>query len=220
MSNMGKSLALVLILIMAVSSLNLLMIKPASAQSISKPSVPQFSLTVSGASTVQITITNQPLILTLNNESLYYNVRVKQHTEQNWTELYTNNNPDIIALKGTIPIQSNSNITVLTYSNSDNQKLVQLDFQVEAMYGYYFTQEPASHDPFVPSQSAFGILADGESGWSPIQSITIPANTSLSPTPTVPEFPLWTTPFLLIIMMAAGLSVCFKKHTHGEGEWA
>ena len=40
----NKNLAIVLILIMAVSSLSLLMVKPASAQSIPKPSVPEFTL--------------------------------------------------------------------------------------------------------------------------------------------------------------------------------
>jgi parallel beta-helix repeat protein len=34
------------------------------------------------------------------------------------------------------------------------------------------------------------------------------------PTPTVPEFQLWTIPLLLIIMVAAGLLVYHKKHKH------
>ena len=35
---------------------------------------------------------------------------------------------------------------------------------------------------------------------------------STSPTPSVPEFQMWTIPMLLTIMLAAGLLVYFKKH--------
>ncbi len=120
----------------------------------------------------------------MNNESLYYNVRVKGHLEDNWTELYTYNSPDLVTLKGTIPIQSNSQYTVLSYSAIGYLKNTQVDFQAEAIYGAYSTQEPASHDPFAPSQTAFRILADGESGWSGTQTIIIGETSSSSPTPT------------------------------------
>ncbi len=44
MGNIGKSLALVLIIIMAISSLTLMLVKPASAQTIPSPAVPEFTL--------------------------------------------------------------------------------------------------------------------------------------------------------------------------------
>jgi hypothetical protein len=44
MGNMGKSLALMLMLMMAISSLTMLMVKPVNAESIPKPSVPQFTI--------------------------------------------------------------------------------------------------------------------------------------------------------------------------------
>jgi len=44
MNNISKSLAIVLILTMAISSLNLIMVKPANAQTIPKPSVPEFTV--------------------------------------------------------------------------------------------------------------------------------------------------------------------------------
>ena len=47
---------------------------------------------------------------------------------------------------------------------------------------------------------------------TPTQTQT-PTNTPL-PTPTVPEFPSWTIPLLLNIMVAAGLLVYHKKHKH------
>ena len=151
---------------------------------ISRPAGPQFTLKLIGGYVVQLTIQNQPLVLTMDNESLYYNVRVKGHLEEKWTELYTLNDPDLVILKGTIPIQSDSQSTVLDYP----VKTGQIDFQVEAMYGVYLTQEPASHDPFLHSITAFNILADGESGWSPSQTITVPESTP-SPTPTLSPSP-------------------------------
>ena len=44
MGSSGKSFALILILIMAISSLSLLVLKPANAQIIPKPSVPEFTV--------------------------------------------------------------------------------------------------------------------------------------------------------------------------------
>ena len=189
------------------------MIKPALAQSIPKPSVPEFTLNLIDSSDVQIIIENQQLVLTLSNESLYYNIRVKEHNSDNWTELYTNNRPDLPILKGTIPIQSDSQNTTLDYSIRGYSQGTKLDFQVIAMYGYYYTQEPASHDPLVPSQTAFGVLADGESIWSPTQTLTIGQNSSTAtPTSSVPEFPSLTIPLLLSIVLAiAGLLVYHKK---------
>ena len=201
MGTIGKSFALILILIMAISSVGLLAVKPVSAQSIPKPSVPQFTLNLIDSSNIQIIIENQPLILTLSNESLYYNIGVKEHNSDNWIELYTNNRPDLPTLKGTIPIQSDSQNTTLDYPTYGYSKGTELDFQTIAMYGYYYIQEPASHDPLVPSQTAFGVLADGESGWSPTQTITIPASSNLpTSTPTVPEFPITSIFSVLVVL--------------------
>lgn len=146
---------------------------------ITRPSVPQFTLRAVNGYLVELTIQNQPLVLTMDNESLYYDVRVKGHLEEKWTELYTYNDPDLVILKGTIPPQSDSQYTVLYCPEYG-----QVDFQVEAMYGVYLTQEPASHDPFLHSIIAFNILADGESGWSNTQTITIPEANTPSPIPT------------------------------------
>lgn len=43
MGSISKSFALILILIVVIASLSLIMIKPASAQTVPKPSVPEFT---------------------------------------------------------------------------------------------------------------------------------------------------------------------------------
>jgi hypothetical protein len=105
MNSKGKSLTLLLILILAVSSM--FTFKPANAQSVPKPSVPGFSVRfvdasynvsstnaytglsetnpVSNASIV-FTVFNQPFVSP--NYQLYFNIRVKPHYADNWTEIY------------------------------------------------------------------------------------------------------------------------------------
>ncbi len=78
---------------MAISSLSLMMIKPANAQT-SKPSVPEFSLKLidfSGAKAIELSIKNQPFESYQDNGqtiSLYYNVHFKLHNSDSWTALY------------------------------------------------------------------------------------------------------------------------------------
>ena len=69
MGRLSKSFALLLVLIMALSSLGLLIIKPACAQSIPQPSVPEFTLKVVQDSfnvpisySIEVTIKNQPFV--------------------------------------------------------------------------------------------------------------------------------------------------------------
>lgn len=94
MGCIGKGLVLVLILIMAVSCLSLMMVKPASAQAIPMPAVPQFKVRfVSASSTIEISIESQPFAYS-NNGTVYqeyFNIRVKAHSAENWTEVYIYN---------------------------------------------------------------------------------------------------------------------------------
>jgi hypothetical protein len=72
-----------------------MMAKPANAQTIPSPSVPQFTVRfVNSSSThnyiIEISIESQPFAYS-NNGSLiqeYFNIRVKQHSAENWTEVY------------------------------------------------------------------------------------------------------------------------------------
>jgi len=113
MGKVGKSLALALILVMAISCAGLLVVKPTSAQSIPNPSVPQFTIKFVNASyastttnsytgqsqtqlidnnSIEITIKNQPFNYSNNGSTyqIYFNMRVKPHFSNidNWTEVY------------------------------------------------------------------------------------------------------------------------------------
>ena len=118
MGSISKSFALFIILIIATSSLSLLIVRPASAQtpmpspvSIPKPSIPEFTLKFvhtyyfetttdpnTGVNrtqqydnnTIAVTIKNQPYADSINgsNYHLFYDVRMKPHLEKKWTELY------------------------------------------------------------------------------------------------------------------------------------
>jgi hypothetical protein len=92
----------------------------------------------------------------------------------------------------------------------------QLDFQIQALVGhnstYWYIQHPFT--PTVGGYSAPAVAYDSASGWSNTQTITIGETASIlpTPTPTVPEFPLWTIPLILGMMLAsAGLLVYHKK---------
>jgi hypothetical protein len=207
----------VIILTLAVSSL--IMIKPASAQSIPKPSVPEFALeyvenpydTQAGYhienKSVEVTIKNQPFVTYLAADShrqinLYYNISYKEHNEEQWSYCY-----DYFSA-------SSSNYTIVTIglgTMADRGTIGNLsgeaDFRVQALVGYYSSRE------FLPDTYIYSFFGE-TSGWSNTQTLTIPdTSVSASPTttPSVPEFQSLAIPLILIIMLAAGL-VYFKKH--------
>jgi hypothetical protein len=116
MRNLGKIIPLLVVFVLAVPSL--LIIQPANAQTIPKPSVPDFTLkyvdnsydvpaTVSTPNpytnettilpgyhvsnkSIEVIITNQPFAYSNNDSTyhLYYNVQSKPHFGGNWTERY------------------------------------------------------------------------------------------------------------------------------------
>ena len=113
MGRIGKSFTLILILIMAISSLSLLMVKPTFAQTIPSSTAPQFTIKFVNASytvTTTNSYTGQSQTQLINNNSIeiriknqhfdysnngltyqiYFNVRVKPHfsNTDNWTEVY------------------------------------------------------------------------------------------------------------------------------------
>ncbi len=92
----------------------------------------------------------------------------------------------------------------------------QIDFQAEALVGRNSTYWYVQH-PLFPQYGGFNepaIAYDSDSAWSNTQTVTIgEISASPTPTPTVPEIPLWSTSLLLSIMFATvGLLVHFKKH--------
>ena len=217
MGNIRKGFSL-LVVILAVSSL--MMVESAFAQSIPKPSVPDFTVQFVDSSydiptahsfdpytgqeitnqgyhvekkSIDVKIKNQPFepFYMENGRpiNLYYNIRIKGHFEQNWTELYR-------PVYGFPKQSTDSDYTVFSYTwveHSETQigtRMIilragaQADFQVEAMIGYIADSGPFSN------RSPREYFEGETSGWSNAQSITIgETSASISLSPTVPEFP-------------------------------
>jgi hypothetical protein len=213
MCSTGKSFTLVLILIIAISSLSLMMLKPANAQT-SKPSVPEFSLKIidfSGAKAIELSIKNQPFESYQDNGqtiSLYYNVHFKLRNSDSWTALYycgdvfpTHSSSEYIKLDYPLTLTSPGSSSYYLLKEKDGNYYIlsqisandQIDFRVQAMEGY------------LTSASFTGETSD----WTNVQTITIPgASTSPNPTPTptIPEFPtLAILPLFVVLLIAAGI---------------
>jgi len=186
MDRVSKFLSLWLVVILAFSIL--LMAKPVDAQTIPKPSVPEFTLnfvdksltTIDGvyydSKTIQVTIANQPSL----NHSLFYNVRYRMNNG-NWMDIYT--------MDDAYPLQSDSEYTIISVylHPQGNDTFVPpnsiVDVQVEAMIGYIHR----SYNPNHKSQlDMYPYVFTGEtSGWSNTQTVTIPdSSSSVTPTPT------------------------------------
>jgi hypothetical protein len=164
---MSKRLALLLIAILAVSSL--IMVESAFAQSITKPSVPEFTVKLVKHSydvpttysidkytgenvthpgyrvenkTMEISIKNPPTFYG-ENYTLYYNVRVKGHFdfENSWVELYYYSDSS----SGNLPPKTDSQYTVLSFP-ADYSPNAQVDFQVEAVLVHSYERRAYSDD--------------------------------------------------------------------------
>ena len=165
MNRTSKSFAVFVILIIAISGLSLLMDKPACAQSIPVPSVPEFIIEPVGPSfdipptysfnsssgffyvnegyhfeysTVEVIIKNQAFTNQTNIDYLLYNVRLKPHNypDSYWQELF---NPNLDGF----PIQTISNFTIIPIAAEGATELqyqiaagATTDVQVKAMIGH------------------------------------------------------------------------------------
>lgn len=225
MNSISKCLGLILILIIVISSL--IMIEHVSAQSIPKPSVPEFTVNLEGPSfrrnttysldsntgqiVADIGYTNQYsiVVLTIKNQpfnpsygSLYYNVQIKnQNTPyENWTVVTYNYGPN--------PKQTtDSDFTTILLQIEGQWGLhslagTQTDIQVQAMLGIFNHETGPISGGFVFK----GVTSD----WSNTKTITVPENIPISSpsptsTPTVPEFP-W-----LVILPLFAFVLCFTQ---------
>jgi hypothetical protein len=173
-----------LITVLVVSSL--FIVGRVFAESYPKTSVPEFTLELVDT-TLDLKIKNQPLV------SLY-NVRVKLHSSEQWNELFGPRRGDgepnyaspsdsefTVIIVGTLfPPSGNDGPTsyLNIWSNTGNFEGLevpsgeQVDFQVEAMIGYFALQ------PVMPAQ--YYAFSGEKSGWSETQTLTVPV---LSPTP-------------------------------------
>ncbi len=219
---MNKQVTLLFIVPLIVSTL---IVASAFAQSITKPSIPEFTIqtqTQSNITTITLTIRNQPFDATSQHPNgFFYNVAISVDGK-NWGYLY-----HVEDARDWYPQQSNSSTTVLTYIAGETMyypmnssqgvgiipKSGEVAFKVQAMIGH--RDRGAFQNGFMPY-----VLVGEVSDWSNPQTITIPSSPSAPPTttPTVPELS-WLTilPLLLIILIVivvAGLLIYFKKHKH------
>jgi hypothetical protein len=180
MSCFNKSLALVLILAITISSL--MMINPVSAQTITKPSEPEFTLKVV-ASSIEVTIKNQPLTAYIASNgsipSLYYGFRFKDHEniqDWNYAPVYYVG----ISSYGTYYKASASDYTVVSfplgsYPLTGILGSGKVDLQVMALIG---NEVPTNYE----NGTVYGF--DGvTSVWSSTQTFTVPESSN-SPMPT------------------------------------
>jgi hypothetical protein len=208
MGNIDKVFSLFIFGFLAV--LSLMIVETAGAQT--KPSIPEFSITVETQQTVTVTIKNS------YNYYTFYNIRAKDHFSDNWTEFfdahtYTETNP-----RGYISPSNTENTTINLQINYAPGS--QVDFQTEAIqWGPIQVWVPESPYPWdsTPAHYEQRISYYGTSGWGNTQTITIP-ETSTSPTHAIPEFSWLIIPpvFLSIISFVVLIrkqKVCKKSLT-------
>ncbi len=156
---MDKRITLILILSLFASTLVL----ADSAWAQTTPSVPEFNLNfvrtyyavnVTGKSgfydqtfmfennTIEVAIKNQPYQTTINGTDyhLMFNVRMKMHFEENWSELYP-----LVSL-----YNDSSNFNLMAQYALNNPNATSSDFTVLSFYDYYPSYPPDTEIDFVP----------------------------------------------------------------------
>lgn len=210
MGSINKSLALILILILAISSLSLLVTKPAFAQTptpyIPTPAVPTFTVQPVGPPIiVNTTYTLDPntgkivaiigytneysaVNITIQNQHVslpsqtyfYYNVQLKLHDSAIWI---TNIYP---LAEMDYPLQSNSEYTVLSFSTAYLSERFDAYYNITVVNGAEIDFQVEALIGTIVTVGGFpeGTEFQGQtSGWSDTQTVTLPANVPLSPTP-------------------------------------
>jgi len=192
---MSKTLALMLFTLLVLSSL--VIVGSAFAQSITKPSVPEFTVELVDHSYVvpettsidpytgeevihpSYTVENKTIDITIKKQpsvaGLSYNVRAKGHFEEKWTELFYYDESG----GSDLPTQSTSGDTVISISQKGYPDEGVVDFQVEAVI---VTRHLLYPD--YPSLSWLARWTYETSGWSSTQTLTLGENQTPSPEPT------------------------------------
>jgi hypothetical protein len=228
MDRITRSLALILILTMTIPSL--IMVKPANAQSIPKPAVPEFNLAyVDNSYEVPSTTTIDPYTgktgiiqgYHVSNQSVVLSIKNQPFTSVkldngNYTHLYYT-----ISYKGHYAINwssynhdletdwflmqsEDSEYTIVNFQQLPTEG--EVDYSVQAQIGYYIQY-------FTPFR--IHEFTGQTSDWSNVQTISIPdgevsTTISPSPSPTVPEFSTLTC--LLLVMISVSYILLTKKH--------
>jgi hypothetical protein len=224
---MFRGLASAFVLALVVSSL--IIVESATAQSIPKPSLAQFTLQIVDYG-VQMTIQNQQIIANGHDTAnIFYNIRLKSHDSQNWVSTTVPDSSqgirgyigEIGTSGSTILLKDFNSIDILLGLSYDSH---QIDYQVEAINGY-LNATPAFSPPFGFDPNSTPVVKVNTSGWSNTQTITIPAasvsispspsstmpnygpTSSPSPTSTIPEFSLLTILPLLAFTPLIAVSI-------------
>ena len=217
MGNISKSFSLLLVLILAGSSLSLLMVKPACAQSVPVPTVPQFTLKFTDRSydvaptttattdpyngkttTTAISgyhVRNFTIDLTIKNQPFPPTINGNYTGLSYYVRMKGHFEEDWIpngSYATTLQPASNSEYTILSFPANGYQPNDEIDFQLQAVLGYTYTYYDYSHPPLRFPASTF---VSNSSDWSDIQTITIPASSaSASSNPTLSPSPTPTVP--------------------------
>jgi len=235
---MSKAFTLIIIAVLALSSL--VMVGSVLGQSKPRPSAPEFTLkfepltyyvppiydinpytgenvTIQEGAHIEndsivVTIRNQPFSYSSNGliYHICYNIRIKPHFAENWTELYPStkqpNSPYdwdneswsySMYLFPKYQLQSNSNYTVLSYALEDLLQIlwrypfldtdseVQLDFQIETIVGHdsqiWYVEHPLA--PEYGGHYEPAIEFDETSDWSETQTVIIAESQKPTPSP-------------------------------------
>ncbi len=181
-------------------------------ESITPRSVPKFTVEVTGSGTVNVTITNQVSVLTINgvDYQTYFSIRHKEHQADTWTQ-------------GSRIAQTNDSKYTVVKLSFDYPNNTQVDIQAQAMLGGYTSHEPASGSPFIPDYSEFGVPVDSMSSWSESQTVTLTEYTpTVTTTPSPPsdllsELNWLQTMIILLALLVAGswiaIIVLWRKRT-------
>ena len=227
MGRISKSFAVLFILIMAISSPSLIMIKPTSAQTIPKPSVPEFTVAYVDHS-YDVPPKTTSSFNPYNNKTTE-NTIPGYHVQNFAIDLTIKNQPIpsmidgnksyllfYIVLKGhygndwtnpysnaidSYPKQSNSDYTVVSFPTTSYRAGDEIDFQMQAILAYGYNHYLGAFTP----EYNYDYEGVAISNWSSIQTVTIPS-ANPSPTPTVPEFPILAIlPFFVSILLSCSL---------------
>ena len=213
MDRIGKSLSLLLILIISLT-----IVETSSAQTIPKPSVPEFTLKYiehpydipptygidqyTGKTivikegyhvqnkSIEVVVKNQPFDYS-SQYLLFYNIRVKGHFGQEWSSLYNDKNYSFSAPypKNHLQATKNSQYTVATVPVDQYPDDSYLDFQVEAVI-MYEGQVRVYRDLYdFRGSLEQGYVVAEKSEWSNTQTInlgdgSVSVTTSPTPNPT------------------------------------
>lgn len=188
-----------LLFIFVLILLNPMIISSIFAQSISKPSVPDFTTKVV-ANTIEVTIKNQPVASYENGSypSLYYMFRFKDH---NAKEGFWDYDPQYFVLPSTYGgyhEASNSEFTAVSLSIKDHHfPSGQIDIQAMALVGNQFPTD-------LQNSTVYG-FEGVTSSWSNYQTLTIGENPSI-----------WLGIALIVIVVVLGVILTYRQSRLGR----